>query len=189
MFHLVRFGGAEEGFQLQHAASTWIGRMLSKSAIVYEIQNVTREVKAKRRLGQDLRLGAIKQQALEVETLMRHPDQANVKTAWDFALADLQKIADRCAALDTPLLVVVFPFAVQLSDPQNLSAPQHVLMDYAGKRGITAVDLLPLLAMTASTDKSAPLFVDEDHLSERGHRVVAELLAPVIAGLVAEKER
>src|SRR6476646_7933680 len=91
MFHLVKFGGAEEGFQMRHAASSWLDRVLSKSAIVYEVQNVTREIKAKRRLGSDVRLGAIKQQSLEVETLMRKPDQANVKTAWDFALNDLQK--------------------------------------------------------------------------------------------------
>ena len=184
MFHLVRFGGAEEGFQMRHAASSWIGRALEKSAIVYEIQNVTREVKAKRRLGQDVRLGAIKQQALEVETLMHHPDQANVKTAWDFALADLQKIADRCAQLDIPLLVVAFPFAVQLSDPEGLGAPQRVLMNYTHARGIAAVDLLPALATRARADSTASLFLDEDHFSLTGHRAVADLLAPAIAGLL-----
>jgi lysophospholipase L1-like esterase len=179
MFHLVRFGGAEEGFQLRHNASTWIERVLEKSAIVYESQNVVREVKAKRRLGEDVRLGAIKQQALDVETLMRRPDQANVKTAWDFALADLQKIADQCAALDIPLLVVAFPFAVQLGDPERLSAPQRVLAHYAAARNIACYDLLPPLAQAARADTTA-LFLDEDHLSIRGHRVVAGLLAPVI---------
>jgi lysophospholipase L1-like esterase len=181
MFHLPRFGGAEEGFQMRHAASSWIERVLDGSAIVYEVQNLTREIKAKRRLGEDVRLGAIKQQALEVETLMRRPDQANVKTAWDFALADLQKIADRCSALDIPLLVVAFPFAEQLDDPRGLGAPQRVLEDYTRARGIAYFDLLPYLSALAGVQRVTPLFLDEDHLSPHGHRVIAQLLAPVIA--------
>ncbi len=180
MFHLVRFGGAEEGFQMRHTASSWLARLLQKSAIVYEVQNVTREIKAKRRLGEDVRLGAIKQQALDVETLMRRPDQANVKTAWDFALADLKKIADQCDALHIPFVVVAFPFAVQLSDPSGLAAPQRVLANYTSARNIEMIDMLPPLAAAARADTTASLFLDEDHLSDAGHRVVAGFLAPVI---------
>ena len=183
MFHLVKFGGAEEGFQMRHAASSWLDRVLAKSAIAYEVQNVTREIKARHRLGADVRLGAIKQQALEVETLMRRPDQANVKTAWDFALNDLKKIADQCAALHIPFVVVAFPFAVQLHDPIGLGAPQRVLFNYAQARNIEMLDLLPPLSAAARADSTgASLFVDEDHLSNRGHRLVADLLAPVISG-------
>jgi lysophospholipase L1-like esterase len=181
MFHLVRFGGAEEGFQMRHAASSWIERLLQKSAIVYEVQNVTREIKAKRRLGEDLRLGAIKQQSLEVETLMRRPDQANVKTAWDFALADLQKVADQCASLHIPLIVVAFPFAVQLHDPIDLGAPQAVLAHYASARNIEMIDMLPALSVAACGDTTASLFLDEDHFSIQGHRLVAGVLSEAIA--------
>jgi lysophospholipase L1-like esterase len=181
MFHLVRFGGAEEGFQVRHAASSWPGRLLSKSAIVYEVQNLTREIKAKRRLGEDVRLGAIKQQALEVETLMHRPDQANVKTAWDFALADLEKIADQCAALDIPFVVVAFPFAVQLHDPIDLGAPQRVLANYTNARNIEMLDMLPSLSVAACGDTTHTLFLDEDHLSITGHRLVAESLSETIA--------
>lgn len=182
MFHLVKFGGAEEGFQMRHAASSWLGRVLSKSAIVYEVQNVTREIKAKRSLGQDLRLGAIKQQSLEVETLMRHPDQANVKTAWDFALADLQKIADQCKQLNIPFVVVAFPFEVQLHDAMNLGTPQRVLFNYTQARNIEMIDLLPPLSAAVCGRENVSLFLDEDHFSLEGHRMVAEQLAPVISG-------
>jgi lysophospholipase L1-like esterase len=180
MFHLVKFGGAEEGFQMRHAASSWLDKVLAKSAIAYEVQNATREIKARRQLGSDVRLGAIKQQSLEVETLMRHPDQANVKTAWDFALNDLRKIADQCTALKIPLVVVAFPFAVQLHDPAGLDAPQRVLSNYTRARNIEMLDLLPPLSAAAGRDSTQALFVDEDHFSKTGHRVVAELLAPVI---------
>jgi lysophospholipase L1-like esterase len=181
MFHLVRFGGAEEGFQMRHAASSWLERVLSKSAIVYEVQNVTREIKAKRRLGEDLRLGAIKQQSLDVETLMRHPDQANVKTAWDFALADLQKIADQCKQLNIPFVVVALPFEVQLHDAMGLGTPQRVLFNYTQARNIEMIDLLPALSAAVCGAENVAPFLDEDHFSLEGHRIVAEQLSEVIA--------
>lgn len=189
MFHLVRFGGSGEGFQIGHAAASWFERLTSHSAIVYEVQKVTREIKARKRLGEDVRLGAIKQQALDVETLMRRPDQDNVKMAWGIALADLQKIADRCHELDIPFLVVAFPFAVQLSDPAGLAAPQRALSQYASAHGIRCVDMLPVLAEAAKDSTRAPLFLDEDHFSPAGHRLVADLLAPLIAQTLQARSR
>ena len=189
MFYLARFGGPDEGYQLRHSYTSRWDRLLSKSALVYQIQNVVREFKAKRKLGQDLRLGAIRQQALDVETLIQHPDQANVKTAWDIALADLQGIVDHCAARDVPVLVVVFPFAVQLSDPEGSSAPQRVLVSYAHARGFETLDLLPpLVAYARATGVAADsLFVDEDHLSVAGHRAVAAMLEERVAGILARR--
>ena len=189
MFYLSRFGGPDEGFQLRHSYSSAWDRVLSKSALVYQIQNVTREIKAKRKLGEDVRLGAIKQQALDVETLMRHPEQANVKVAWDIALSDLQRIADHCASNNVPVLVVAFPFAVQLSDPDSLSAPQRVLANYAAARNIPMVDLLAPLVEHARANGLAAhdLFVDHDHLTVEGHRVVADMLHPKIVAMLAAR--
>ena len=186
MFHLSRFGGSDEGFQLRHAYTSRAEKLLSKSALVYELQNVIREVKARRRLGDDLRLGAIRQEQLEVETLMQAPQQANVRAAWDIALADLQRIADWCGARDIPLLVVVFPFTVQLDDPTCLAAPQQEIEAYARAHGIITVDLLPLLAGYCRTTGASPseLFVDHDHLSATGHRVVAGLVARRVAAIL-----
>lgn len=189
MFYLSRFGGADEGYQLRHSyTSTW-DRVLSKSALVYQIQNVTRELKARRKLGQDVRLGAIKQQALDVETLMQHPEQNNVKVAWDIALSDLQSIVDHCSAQNVSVLVVAFPFAVQLSDPDSLSAPQRVLAGYTAARNIPMIDLLPELVAHAHAHglTAEDLFVDHDHLSVEGHRVVAQLLHPRIAAILAAR--
>jgi lysophospholipase L1-like esterase len=189
MFHLARFGGSDEGFQLRHSYSSRWERWLSKSALVYEIQNLVREVKAKRRFGDDVRLGAIRQQALEVETLMHHPEQENVKVAWEIALADLQRIADQCAERGVALLVVVFPFTVQLSDPVATAAPQRTLSSYAQAHGIETFDLLPPLVDHLRTAEAAPesLFLDHDHLSVEGHHVVASLLADRIAAILSAR--
>ncbi len=189
MFYLTRFGGADEGFQLRHSyASRW-DRWLSKSAVVYQIQNMTREMKAKRKLGADVRLGAIRQQALDVDVLMKNPDQANVKIAWDIALADLQRIVDHCTERGVGVLVIAFPFAVQLSDPEGLAAPQRVLANYTQARGIETMDLLPVLAEHARVTgvTAQALFIDHDHLSVEGHRVVASIVAPRIAAILTRR--
>lgn len=114
-----------------------------------------------------------------VETLMREPGRADVRTAWDLALADLQRIVDLCAARAVPVLVVVFPRAGQLADPLSLAAPQRVIMSYADARRFGAVDLLlPIANHLRDHGSAAPdLFLDDAHLTTRGHRVVAEMLA------------
>jgi len=187
MFHLARFGGSDESFQLRQSYSSPLQKLLAKSALVYELQNVIREVKARRALGEDLRLGAIRQEQLEVESLMRSPEAPAVRTAWDIALADLQRIAGWCEARDIPVLVVVFPFTVQLEDPEGLGAPQKVIDGYTRARGIPALDLLPLLVDYSRDTGAAPtdIFLDHDHLSETGHRVVAGLVAKPVAELLA----
>jgi hypothetical protein len=118
---------------------------------------------------------------------MHAPEQANVRTAWDIALADLQRIVDWCGVRDIPVLLVVFPFTVQLDDPAGLAAPQKVIVEYARARGIPTIDLLPLLAghVRATGTPPSRLFVDHDHLSVEGHRVVAGLLADPVAGILA----
>ena len=117
---------------------------------------------------------------------MRRPDQPNVKTAWDFALADLKKIADQCRALNIPFVVVAFPFEVQLHDAMNLGTPQRVLFNYTQARNIEMVDLLPPLSAAACGNDTLSLFLDEDHFSLEGHRMVAELLSETIAGKLSQ---
>ncbi len=186
MFHLARFGGGDEGFQLRHTYTSRLDRVLSKSALVYELRRVIRAIKARRVLGKDARLGAIRQEMLEVDTLMRSPDQPNVRTAWGIALADLQRIVDLCHQHEIPVLIAVFPFATQLDDPADLSAPQHVIDDYTHAHDIPAVDLLPRLVDHIRTTGASPsdVFVDHDHLTLEGHRVVAGLLEDPVAALL-----
>lgn len=189
MFHLARFGGSNEGFQIGHGYTSLIDRVLSHSALAYEIRRFAIAVEARRRLGKDPRLGAIRQEALEVQTLIRSPDQPNVKTAWDIALADLQRIVDLCRARDVPVMIVVFPFSTQLNDPAGLSAPQQVIDSYAHAHDIPVVDLLPELADTIRSTGASPsdLFVDHDHLTIEGHRVVAGLLVDPVAALLSSR--
>jgi lysophospholipase L1-like esterase len=177
-FRLVRYGGSDESNQLQRSYYSWIDRCLSRSGLAYQVQNITRKVKARRRLGEDLQLGAVKQQALDVEKLITHPDQENVQLAWQITLENVANIADFCAERDIPFLLIVFPFQIQVYDGPGMSAPQDRLVSWADEYGVAHLDLLPILDDLRVFDRVNPkrMFLDEDHLSVRGHKLCARAI-------------
>jgi lysophospholipase L1-like esterase len=187
-FDLVAFGGAEEPFQLRESYTSRLDRVLAHSAIAFHVRHLAREIKARRRLGEDVRLGAIRREMFDVETLMRRPEQRNVRLAWEMTLADLDRIVALCRENGTRLLVVCFPFAVQLQDPAGTAAPQRVLERWARENGVALLDLLPPLAARAGRAGDAPsgLFLDHSHLSVRGHALVAERLVPEVTALLRQ---
>lgn len=178
-FRLVRYGGSDESNQLQHSYYSWIDRFLARSGLAYQVQNITRKVKARRLLGEDLRLGAVKQQALDVEKLITHPDQENVQLAWRITLENVAKIADLCAERDIAFLLVAFPFQIQVYGGPGMSAPQKRLVSWADDYGVAHLDLLPILDEHRVLDRIHPeeMFLDEDHLSRRGHKLCARAIA------------
>ena len=178
-FRLVEYGGSDESNQLQHSYYSWIDRFLARSGLAYQVQNITRKVKARRLLGEDLRLGAVKQQALDVEKLITHPDQENVQLAWRITLENVAKIADLCAERDIAFLLVAFPFRVQVYDGPEMSAPQEPLVSWAEDLGVAHLDLLPILDEHRVLDRIHPeeMFLDEDHLTVRGHKLCARAIA------------
>ena len=78
----------------------------------------------------------------------------------------------------------MFPFTVQLAEPERLAAPQRVIGDYARANKIPFVDLLPPLVAVQAAQPTDSLFIDHDHLSESGHRAVATVLADSIPALL-----
>jgi hypothetical protein len=178
-FHLVKYGGDREGRQLRDSYSGWMDYLIGHSALAYQVRNLTLEFKAKRRLGDDLRLGAIQQQALDVQTLIDHPDRDNVRLAWEVTLENLDRIREFCDENGWELMVVVFPFAMQLEDPEATAAPQQRLARWAQAGGVDHLDLLPVLSdeLNARGVTAQAFFLDHDHLSVEGHAVVAKVIA------------
>lgn len=183
-FSLVRFGGRGVSRQLRDSYSSLLDKLFAHSALVSGIQRLMRELKARRRLGENPQLGAIQQEILDVGTLLRQPEQQNVLAAWAITLENLDHIVEICGQRNVELLVVVFPFAVQLEDAQMLRAPQDVVVAWATERRVDVIDLLPTLGSAAVTEN---LFLDHDHLSVAGHRVVADTLSRFIERKIASR--
>ena len=178
-FGLARFGGAGLGFQLQRSHAGLLDRLEPISTVVFHLRRIVVHTRARIQLGKDPQLGAIRQQALEVMTLIEKPEQDNVKLAWEMTLANVQGVVDFCRGRDLPILLVSYPFAVQLDDPQTMSAPQRVLESFAQDNDVPFIDMLPILHEYMTTNEHAPtdLFFDEDHLTRLGCRVVAREIA------------
>jgi len=187
-FHLVRFGGQEEGFQLTHSYYSWLDRILTHSGLAYQVRNLTREFKAKRKLGSDVALGAVKQELLDVKTLMHSPDRENVQSAWNITLQNLSRIFDDCRERDIKTAIVIFPFKMQVFTPDKTDAPQRRLSQWSDEKEIPTLDLLPVLRDYVDTQRESPntLFFDHDHLSTRGTRVASQAIAEFLKPLLVE---
>jgi lysophospholipase L1-like esterase len=178
-FGLVRFGGTDESYQLTHSYYSWADRLLARSGLAYQIRTFSRKIKARRILGSDLQLGAVKQEQLNVWTLMNHPEQENVKISWQITLQNLQQIFDFSRQHDVAVLLVIFPFRVQVKRPDSLSSPQETLGSYAGDNGIAFLDLLPVFSTRVRNAGHSPekIFVDYDHPNALGNRIAADAIA------------
>jgi lysophospholipase L1-like esterase len=187
-FALRRFGGDSEGWQLQNAVSGKLEKLLKGSSIAYFV----RQVMARSRFGDDVQEGAKKQESLEVEDLALHPDRPQVRKAWEITLRELDDIFEYGRARGIPVVLVVFPFVFQFDDPVRYSVPQQIVTRHAAARGVPVIDLLPPLAdLVERGTKPQDLFLDEDHPSEQGCRIVAQILADhfVRQGLAAGAEK
>jgi len=176
-FGLQRFGGSGEGFQLSQTA-TWMDAWFGRSATLH----FARQLGARLRFGADTRGGAIREQLLDVQALAEHPERPDVREAWRITFEELTRLFDWCDAHGVAAALVVFPFTFQFDAPERLDTPQTLLREFAAARGLPFFDLLGPLGAWLDRENAAPdvLFLDEDHLTERGHAVVAELVAEFV---------
>ena len=101
-------------------------------------------------------------------------ERPDVARAWQTTLAALDRLFGACRERGIPALLVVVPLKLQLEEASTGDAPQRLLREFARERSLPYLDLLPALAR----DESAPTyFLDDTHLTARGHAQVAEALA------------
>jgi hypothetical protein len=165
-----------------NATLSWIDRWAQRSALVWIAQVIGRRV----RIG-DIDLEA--KQVSDVKRLIEEANHPDVQQAWQDTFAALDEMVAFCATNDLPLVLVVFPFKFQLEDPNRFDLPHEQLAAYAQQQDLPYLDLLPPLAQHVRARNLSPdaLFLDIDHLTVRGHEVVAQLLAQFLAeqGLLA----
>ncbi|MEM7251814.1 MAG: SGNH/GDSL hydrolase family protein [Pseudomonadota bacterium] len=95
------------------------------------------------------------------------------EASWNSALADLDAIYALAKAHRLPLILVVFPHTFQLGEAA-LQAPQRRLLAHAEERGIPALDMAKVAeSQMDGGARVRDLFLDADHYTPNGHRVVA----------------
>lgn len=188
-FELLRFGGSWQGWQLGRSPQSAVRRFLLQTNIV----TLGRRLMAQWRLGSDLQQGAQERERLNVRMLVDEPDAPIVSEAWSVTLENLSELAGLARARGIPAVLVVFPFTFQFDRTPDTAAPQRILREFAAAHGIHEIDLLPVLRMRATEAGVDPstYFVDTNHLSPLGARVVGEAIADSLVGwdLVPVQER
>jgi hypothetical protein len=120
------------------------------------------------------------------------------RKAWDNSLEDLEAIYDTAKRNDIPVLLLIFPFTFQILD-EATEGPQERLIAHAEAQGVPYIDFTEIFEdlilrdgehdelaerqhvdlaklMPMYRDRFDVYFLDSDHLTVEGHRVVAEHL-------------
>jgi lysophospholipase L1-like esterase len=88
---------------------------------------------------------------------------------WRWLRRQIDSLAVTSERLGARLVFVVFPLAYQM-DPAYPFLPEEIFLRGCEERGLACLDLLPVLR---SAGTRAELWVDDWHLSPRGHAVAA----------------
>ena len=161
-----------ERFQLRRTATTRLERMTSRSGLFLLADRVASALGWRARADASTRLA----EGLSVPSLVRDPARPEARDAWRATLGSLDRIVDLCRHSGTRLLLLRMPYRFQLDEPTPV---QPMLESWIAARGVDALDLLPALSAPGGPGaKTGPSpFVDDSHLSEAGHALVAEAVA------------
>ncbi len=149
---------------------------------------------------------AFQSDAHYIETAARHLDALGPRldhrhaVQWKTCLAHLDEMKRACDGAGVPMLLVIEPDHVQVSDSirerirsrlgvdpaaYDLTYPQRRVSDFCDERGIPAFDLLPaFLAAAALEDPDRFYLKNDNHWSARGNEVAAQALAEWLVGRI-----
>lgn len=112
----------------------------------------------------------------QVEELFEQPEPARVTNAYDLFFKELEALKTELDASDTMLIVLIFPFRLQIEDGAPDPIPQKRMMDYFNENSITASDLLQLFQML----KPEEAFLDHDHMTAQMCALLAQSMGDLI---------
>ena len=105
----------------------------------------------------------------QVEELFLAPEPARVEAAWSRTFSELDALRAEVAADGARFVLLVFPFRFQVQPGAPRPLPQERLRAWAETSRVPIVDPLPALRGLGPA-----AFIDYDHLSPAGARLVAE---------------
>jgi HEAT repeat protein/lysophospholipase L1-like esterase len=118
----------------------------------------------------------------DVEELFSKKDSPKVREAFDRLFAEVRRLREEVRADGAAFALLVFPFRLQVAPGAPPATAQQAIAEFCRAEKITCLDLLPTLR-AAGPDA----FIDYDHFSRTGARVVAERV--LSAGLSVEKDQ
>ncbi len=104
---------------------------------------------------------------------------------WNFTLDKLEKVYKVCEEKKIPVILLLFPFTFQFDRPE-LQWPQEKLKSNAQVNQIHYLDLGKTFEGLILSDSSEvkKYFLDEDHFTPEGHKIVANEISKKILELI-----
>lgn len=117
----------------------------------------------------------------DVKKMLLEKNDSTYKAQWNFTLAELNNIYSVCKMNNIPVVLLIFPFTFQFNNT-DIQWPQELLKQDAIKNQVTYIDFLKTFEdkIDSDTTKIAKYFLDEDHYTVEGHKVVAQELSEVL---------
>lgn len=140
----------------------WISALHERSALVRSVVNAA---------GREIR---------SVEQLFDEPDSETVQEGWRLFFAEVRALKAEVAKDGASFAIVVFPFRFQVASGAPPPVAQQRIAEFCAAEGLPCLDVLPKLAAAGEV-----AFLDYDHLSPAGSRVVAEAILE--SGLLPER--
>jgi len=147
--------------------------------------------------------GEQRDEMADVRHMAENPDDPEVARAFGYVLQDLEAMYETARSRDVHVVLVIFPFTFQLLETDT-RAPQRILREHAEARGVPVLDLTDVFAERVYDDpevlallqrkgytadqierffgwRMREYFLDSDHLTRKGHAVVARALLDHLA--------
>lgn len=173
-FALVRFGGTGLG-KLSETYLSVVDTLAEDFALVFFMRKLARNIT----LGENPSQKAREMENVNVKSLFTRPDAPDIRHAWEITLENIEKIVLFCKERDLPFILLIFPYQFQFEEDTVPAIPQEIVSEFAEKKDIAYIDLLPpLQKKLADLDlKEHEIYIDSSHFNPLGCRIVADIVA------------
>ncbi len=146
------------------------------------------------RLIQEIRIKTLdaKQEKLnelyDVKKMLSNPLDSVYQEQWQFTLNELEKIYLLCQDKNLKVVLLIFPYTFQFNQDE-LKWAQTKLIEHANENNIRYIDFLEIFKNKVKSQPNLlnKYFLDEDHFTPSGHRVVAQEISGIIMEFVNSK--
>ena len=123
----------------------------------------------------------------EIKKMLLHQDDRVYKAQFNFILNNLLEIISLCYAEGVDLIILIFPYTFQVDS--NLRWVQDILRKEFSEHGVSCIDFLEIFENITRSDanKLQEYYLDEDHLTPLGHKIVAMEISKIIINELKSK--
>jgi len=183
-----------------------------RSALYLFMKDMYGRIRFRDFTGEKIAEKAQKKEILDIAKLIVDPQDPEVQKAWNDALWWILQMISIAKEKNIPFVILATPFDFQLGLEEAHAHPQRTLQTFAEEQGIYFIDLLEILQemlashergdkentkstaeIIAETNRDSPetirafwdeFFIDYDHPSPKGHRLIASMLHSYITEML-----